>query len=104
MARGYDPRITIGVMLEFERMTGVKSLSDTAATLCNVTNLSALLYCAIRHQYPKLTFARFSEDLTPEDLGEAVPRLSAELTNFFQRLAKSRAETAAAESAEDPIQ
>jgi hypothetical protein len=88
--RSYDPKITIGVLLDFERMTGVRTLTDSKEVLSSVSNLSALLYCSIKHQFPKLSYAKFSADLTPEDIGAAIPAISEELSNFFQRLGPTR--------------
>jgi hypothetical protein len=96
--RNYQPKITIGVILDFERMTGVKTLTDSSAVISSISNLTAMLYCATRYQYPKLNFAKFSADLTPEDIGAAIPAISEEFANFFRSLGASR------ESAEDPLE
>jgi hypothetical protein len=86
--REYEPKLTIGAMMDFERMTGVRSLSEARDVLSSVSNMTALLYCAVKHQFPRLSYAKFAADITPEQLGDALPALTEEITNFFQRFGR----------------
>ena len=94
--RTYEPRITIGVVLEFEKMTETSSFLNPQAALSSVTNVMSLLYCAVKYQYPRLSYEKFCEDLKPDDLGTVYVRLAEEWAAFFRSL--GRRENAAGEA------
>ena len=89
----FEPRITIGVILDFERMTGVKMFEDVGSVTQSMTNLTSLLYCSIKHQYPKLSFSKFIATLKPEELADGAKKVGEELVNFFQSIKKEETES-----------
>jgi hypothetical protein len=95
--RNYEPKITIGVLLEVERDTGVKTLQSPGDLLMSITNMSSLLYYSVKYNYPRLSKQQFLEALTPEDLSAAVPKLNKGLEDFFSLMKQPEAEEKAAE-------
>jgi hypothetical protein len=86
MARSYEPRITLGVMMDVERDTGVKTLESPGDLMTSLTNLSLLLYHSVKYAYPRLSKNQFLEGLTPEDISSAVPKLNKGLEDFFVQM------------------
>lgn len=83
--REWKPKITIGVLIEFERLTGIRVFENPGAIISGIDSSSTLLWCSVKAEYPRLSREKFLADLQPEELGAAIDALAKEMEAFFLR-------------------